>query len=131
MSLRKRKITASELRRRLLETYRHCWEQAAPSKDQYIETQSIWDQVLQNLRTTPDADFSTSVFKSLDQEGLVKNLPPEGQQPPLSRITKKGLDYLEELKDSRRTKRMALLGALTGTTALLFNAIELMIKLLR
>jgi hypothetical protein len=106
-------IKASELRKIILLTYRDDFWEKEPTKNAYINTQSMWNYICHKYKQVKEnvtPDFYAKVLNGLCEEGLMEYA---GTPDPTSRITEKGLTYLKELEREDRTSQIAILGPVT------------------
>lgn len=120
-------MKSSEVRLIILRKFKEMWEMN-PDKRAYIETQSVWTPIVEKIGDRITGEFATTVFASLTQDGYLESIDlpnPEGELIMHSRITDKGLEYLSEFEKAMITRRIAMLGAVTGCAGLIVAIISL------
>jgi hypothetical protein len=118
-------IKASKLRVDVLKKYRRNWENI-PDKNSFFKTEDIWNSILSNLSNRIDNEYLNSVFNSLIDDKYIEVIQDQNNKHISgSRITKNGLKFLEEYEANTLTKKIALLGAITGCISLIISIISL------
>jgi hypothetical protein len=125
----KKQMKASDFRLQILREFRKIWEKN-PDKRAFIETQIVWSPIWEKQKNRITPEFGTAVLASLTQDQFLESTVaqnPMGEDVSLSRITDKGLEHLLESENSKMTRRIALLGAVTGSLGLIISILNLFI----
>ena len=121
-------LNASEVRTLILREYRKAWEEIGPANEDYMISQSVWNLVWPKIESKVDPGFANSVLRSLFQDELLEGVAapdPAGKETHLSRITTKGLAHLSEKESIERARRLAVIGAVTGSLGLLTSVVQI------
>jgi hypothetical protein len=99
----------------LKELYR-CWSNR-PHPNAFFPAQQVWDTVRAKFpKTEIDGPLAEGVFAHMKE---LKSIETNTDDVAAVRITQEGLNFFENIKDSRRTKNLAVIGATTGVISLL------------
>jgi hypothetical protein len=130
----KEPLPGIEVRRRILEHLYAAWKQAT-HPDFFIDQKALADAIAPEVARArwPETDqlIFDGAWKDLEKENLIER-PRESVQnrQNMVRITYKGKEDIEEAVDSKRTRALALLGAVTGVLALVVSTINMSINII-
>jgi hypothetical protein len=118
-------IKATKLRLLILRAFRKLWEKN-PNERAYFIIQDVWTPIWEKVKNKIDGEFVTAVFASLAQDGYLDNKEfqdKSGEKIISSRITDKGLAYLSEIENNMLTRKIAIIGAVTGCLGVIISII--------
>jgi hypothetical protein len=126
----KNRMRSSELRMLILLAFKKVWENN-PDERAYAITDEVWKPIWNENKARITPEFGTAVFASLNQDGLIESIAapnPEGKQVSLCRITDKGLEFISTVEEAKMTRRLALIGAVTGCLGIIISVIGLFLS---
>ncbi len=126
--MKKKLIPAFELQIILLDEYYKAW-QMRPGPNDYFPVQQIWDKIYKKFGSKIDGPLAEGVFNDLLRHTYVKALKTD-EGDIAARLTSDGIDYLLSIKEKIRTRKIALLGAITGSLGLILSVVKIVVDLI-
>jgi hypothetical protein len=118
-------ISASKLERAILEEFLGAWEKN-PDPGGYYPLDDIWRMVYGNDLSKKPSHLDVGVLNNLLHRGYIESISaPDGEI--LAHLTDAGKGYLEKIQEASRTRKIALLGAFTGSLGLLVSILKIII----
>ncbi len=122
-------VSATRLRRAVLEGFYSGWEKRPGPKD-YFPAQQVWDIIYKKFPGRVDGPLAEGVFNGLLQEGHIEAIKIDDESIG-ARITDRGRNHLEELRAGLRTRRIAVVGAVTGSLGLAVSILKIVIDAMK
>jgi hypothetical protein len=123
----KRLIPAEKLQTSLLEQLYQAWA-IRPGPNDFFPAQQIWDKVYEKFGKNIDGPLAEGVFNDLLKKGYIQGVKAN-DGTIAARLTSEGRDFLASIKEKIRTRRIALLGAFTGSFGLALTILKIVIDL--
>ncbi len=121
-------VSADKLQIVLLEELYKAWN-IRPGPNYFFPAQIIWDEVYKKFGKNIDGPLAEGVFNDLLKKKYIKAIKMNDDGIAVC-LTSDGREYLISEKDKSRTRKIALLGAFTGSISLILTIIKIVLDII-